>query len=66
MPSASWSVTPDSGCPVVGDEGLARLDGLTNLTYVSASKATVSAYGKRQFELAHPGAKIFLLGSPTQ
>jgi hypothetical protein len=50
----------------VGDEGLAKLDGLTELTYVSGNKDTISDYGKRQFERAHPKAKIFLLNLPTR
>ena len=44
----------------VGDEGLTKLDGLTKLTFFTASAATVSEYGKHQFELAHPGANIYL------
>jgi Leucine-rich repeat (LRR) protein len=50
----------------VGDEGLAKLDGLTELTYVSGNKDTISDYGKRQFERTHPKAKIFLLNLPTR
>lgn len=48
----------------VSDEGLARLDGLSELKFLMGNKATISEFAKRQFESAHPGANVMLSDIP--
>jgi hypothetical protein len=44
----------------ITDAGLARLDGLKDLTYLRARRSKITADGAKKFFAAHPKAAILL------